>query len=96
MKENILNEIKASYSKTLRKEVVRNVLQHERNNDTEAIASSYETLNQIFSYIISQLNWEIPQNPSQLDDAPLKIIAEAFPKIDKTKWFKEQLLQIKK
>ena len=96
MEENILKEIKANYSKTLRKEVVRSILQHETNNDKEAIKSSYNTIDQIFSYVIGQLNWKMAEHTAKWDDAPLKIITEAFPKINKTKWFKEKQLQIKK
>lgn len=96
MKENVLKDIKASYSKTLRKEVVRNVLQHETNDDKEAIESSYNLLEQIFSYVIDKLEWKLSHNAGNWDDAPLRIIKEAFPKVDKTKWFKEKQLQIKK
>lgn len=94
MQEKIINAIKEQYSRDLRKQVVKTILQNEKANDKEALESSYKTLNQIFSYIISELKWSIANNSNSWDDTPLKIIKEAFPKIETTQWFKEQELNI--
>ncbi len=51
-------------------------------------------MKQIFSYVIAQLNWEIADHTSKWDDTPLKIMSLAFPKIETTKWFSQQKLNI--
>ena len=96
MHQKIIDALKESYTKTLRKEVVKNILLHEKNNDKEAQESSYKIMNQIFSYVISELGWSMSQNTNSWDDTPLKIISEAFPKIEKTKWYKDQQLVVTK
>jgi len=96
MEKKIIDALKESYTRTLRKEVVRNMLLHEKNNDKEAQESSYKIMNQIFSYVISELGWSISQNTNSWDDTPLKILSEVFPKIEKTKWYKDQGLSVKK
>ena len=78
----------------IRKQVVKTVLRDEKANDKEALKSSYNILNKIFAYIISELNWTISQNSATWDDTPLKIISEVFPKLESTQWFKDQQLSI--
>lgn len=95
MQEQIIATLKETYNRDLRKQVVKSILSNEKNNDKEALKASYNVINQIFSYIISELNWEISQNPSSWDYTPLKIISEVFPKIDNTQWFKDQQINIK-
>jgi len=92
MHQEIVNTIKERYSRDLRKGVVKNILQHEKNNDKEAQETSYKMIDQIFSYIISELSWRMPENSNAWDDTPLKVISEAFPKIETTKWFKDKKL----
>ena len=70
--------------------------EYEKNNDKEALESSYKVINQIFTYIISELGWSISQNTNDWDDTPLKIMSEVFPKIETTKWFKDQQLSVAK
>ena len=95
MHQNIVDTIKERYSRDLRKGVVKSILQHEKSDDKKAQESSYKVLNQIFSYVISELNWSISNSTNNWDDTPLKIITEAFPKIETTKWFKDQQLLVK-
>ncbi|WP_455755945.1 hypothetical protein [Sulfurimonas sp.] len=94
MNQEIVNTIKERYSRDLRKGVVKNILQHEKNDDKEAQEASYKMIDQIFSYIISELSWRLSENSNAWDDTPLKIISEAFPKIETTKWFKDKQLVI--
>ena len=96
MHQNIVDKLKESYSRKLRKEIVNNILKYENNNDKQAQESSYKILNQIFSYIISELGWNISKSTSSWDDAPLKIVCEVFPKIEKTKWYEMQHINVKK
>ena len=95
MQQKIIDALKEQYPRDLRKQVVKSMLSHEKNDDKEALESSYNIVNQIFTYIISELNWTISQNSNAWDDTPLKIICEVFPKLESTKWFKDQQLKTK-
>jgi len=96
MHENIVNAIKERYSRDLRKGVVKSMLEHEKSGDKEALESSYKVINQIFSYVMSELNWNLSSGTDSWDDTPLKIICEAFPKIESTKWYKDQQIVVEK
>ncbi|QFR49316.1 hypothetical protein FJR48_06075 [Sulfurimonas lithotrophica] len=93
--KQIIEILKEQYSRDIRKQLVKNILKHEKNDDKEAIESSYNIINQIFSYVMSELGWTFSQDSNSWDDTPLKIMQEVFPNIDKTKWFDSQLLQVK-
>ena len=95
MQEEIITTLKENYNRDLRKQVVRSILQSEKNNDQEGSESSYKVINQIFTYVISELKWRISDNSNSWDDTPLKIMSEVFPKIETTKWFAEQQLSVK-
>ena len=95
MQQKIIDTLKESYSRDLRKQVVKSILSHEKNDDKEALKSSYNIINKIFTYVISELNWTISQNSTTWDETPLKIICEVFPKLETTQWFKDQQLQTK-
>lgn len=96
MHQKIVDTIKESYSRDLRKGIVKSLLEHEKNNNKETLESSYKVINQIFSYVMSELGWSIAKSTNNWDDTPLKIISEAFPKIETTKWFKDQQLLVTK
>jgi DNA-binding ferritin-like protein len=51
-------------------------------------------MNQIFSYVISELGWTMAVNTKNWDSTPLDIMNEVFPKIEKSKWYLEQDLSI--
>ena len=92
--QKIVDFLKSQYSRNLRKQMVKNIQQHEKNSDKEAIKSSYAIMKQIFSYVISELNWSISDNSTKWDDRPLKIMSEVFPKLSTTEWFSEQQLTL--
>ncbi|QOP41316.1 hypothetical protein [Sulfurimonas marina] len=92
--EEIVQSLKEQYNRDLRKQIVKNILQHEKSNDKEAIQSSYNILNQIFSYVLNQLGWNITQDSSEWEDTPLQVMSEAFPQLKSTKWYQDQLLQV--
>ncbi len=94
MKQEIIDAIKSQYSRDLRKQMVRNILKNEQNSDKEALEASSKILSQIFSYVISELQWEIAEHTAKWDETPLEIMKQAFPKIETTKWFDEQQLKI--
>ena len=96
MHQDIVATLKEHYSRDLRKGIVKSMLEYERIGDEENKEASYKIINQIFSYVISQLNWNLAQNTNNWNDLPLLVINEAFPKIDTTEWFKERQLQVSK
>ena len=96
MHQEIIDTLKEQYSRDLRKKVVKSILTNEKSNDKKEQESSYKVINQIFTYVIGQLNWSISKNTNSWDDTPLKIISEVFPKIETTKWFKDQQLHVTK
>ncbi|EDZ62741.1 hypothetical protein SMGD1_2833 [Sulfurimonas gotlandica GD1] len=96
MHEQIIDALKEQYPRDLRKQVVKSILRNEKSDDKEALKSSYNILNKIFSYIMSELNWSISNNTNDWDETPLKILIEVFPKIETTKWFKDQQLSVSK
>jgi hypothetical protein len=93
--EQIIETLKDSYNRDIRKQLVKSLIKHEKDNDEEAIESSYKIVDQIFSYVLSELGWTLSSDSNSWDDKPLQIMLEVFPNIDKTKWFEDKLLQVK-
>jgi len=91
-KQEIIKTLKESYSRELRKQLVKRIQADEKEN----ILPNYKIVNQIFSYILAELDWTIPQSTQKWDSIPLDIMEEVFPQIEKTNWHKEQLLIAKK
>ena len=90
-KEELIQTLKSQYNKDLRKQLVRSLIDAEKNNDTDV---QYKLMNQIFSYVLAQLGWEMSKNVKEWDSTPLDIMIEVFPKIAKSKWFKEQHIKV--
>lgn len=91
-KQEIIATLKENYNRDLRKQVVKTILGQEKESSTP----NYQVINQIFTYVIKELNWKIEENIQDWDTTPLDIMEEAFPKIESTKWYEEQLLALKK
>jgi len=96
MHQHIVDTLKAQYSRDLRKQIVKSIIKSEKNDDKLTKKSSYKIINQIFSYIISELNWSIANSTSNWDDTPHKLLCEVFPKIETTQWFKNQKIDVSK
>jgi len=92
-KQEIIDTLKAQYSKDLRKQLVQSLRDAEQNGDT---TQQYKLMNQIFSCVLAQLGWTMASNVKEWDDRPLEVMQEVFPKINKTKWYKEQKLLAEK
>ena len=90
-KNKIIETLKAQYNRDLRKQLVKSLLDSEKNEDT---AQQYKLINQIFSYVISELGWTMAVNTKNWDSTPLDIMSEVFPKIKTSKWYLEQDLSI--
>jgi DNA-binding ferritin-like protein len=91
-KQEIIETLKNSYTRDIRKQVVKTLLTEEKGQQT----SHYKIINQIFSYVLSELGWNMPKSTQEWDSTPLDIMEEVFPQIEKTKWFQEQILLTKK
>jgi hypothetical protein len=93
--KKIIETLKDNYNRDTRKQLVKSLIANEKNQDQELIESSYKIVDQIFSYVISELSWTFSSDSNSWNDTPLKIMLEVFPNIDKTKWFEDKLLQVK-
>ena len=91
-KETIIETLKDNYNRDLRKQVVKTIITNEKQSENP----DYKIINQIFSYVLKELNWTIAANTKEWDNTPLDIMEETFPKIESTKWFNEQILTAKK
>ena len=94
--EHIIQTLKDNYTRDIRKQLVKSILSSEKNNDKSALQRQYNLMNQIFSYVLKECNWDMPSNSNELDNEPLNIMKEVFPKLDTTKWFTDQLLVVKR
>ncbi len=92
-KSVIIETLKTQYNRDLRKQLVRSLLEAEKEKDTD---KQYKLMNQIFSYVLSQLGWEMAKSTGNWDSTPLEVMDEVFPKISTSKWFMEQKLTTKK
>jgi len=91
-KQEIIEILKNNYHRDIRKQVVKTLLSEEK----EQQSPNYKIINQIFSYVLSELAWNMPKSTEDWDSTPLDIMEEVFPQIEKTKWFQEQILMVKK
>ena len=94
-KEKIINELKAQYSRDLRKQLVKTILSNEKDQDKTAIEQRYKLMNQIFSYVLKECNWSMSQNSGEWDNIPLEIMTAVFPKLETTQWYKKQGFVVK-
>ena len=92
-KQEIIDTLKAQYSKELRKQLVQSLRDAEQSEDDDR---QNKLMNQIFSYVLAQLGWTMASNIKEWDNRPLEVMQEVFPKIHKTKWYKEQKLLAEK
>ena len=91
-KTQIIETLKDNYNRDLRKQVVKTII----SNEKESKNPDYKIINQIFSYVLKELGWDLAKNTKNWDNTPLDIMEETFPKIESTKWFEEQILTAKK
>ncbi len=89
----LISVLKAQYSKDLRKQLVQALRDAEQSGDDDR---QTKLMNQIFSYVLAQLGWTMASNTKEWDDRPLEVMEKVFPKISKTKWYKEQQLLAEK
>jgi len=91
-REEIIQTLKATYSREIRKGLIRTILEKEKKDNALEIQEQYKIINQIFSYVLQQSGWTMGENSSLWDSSPLDTMREVFPKISTTKWYEEQLL----
>ncbi len=91
-KSEIIQTLKDNYNRDLRKQVVKTILTQEKEKDKP----DYKIISQIFSYVLKELDWKMPEKTEEWDYTPLDIMEETFPKLESTKWFEVQILSAKK
>jgi uncharacterized protein (UPF0297 family) len=90
--DELITLLKEQYSRTLRKQLIKTILENEKNGDKVLQDKNYNTINQIFSYVLHNCNWNIADNANNWDDTPLEIMIQVFPQIETTDWYKNQKL----
>ena len=88
--QQIIKFLKNSYPRDTRKQVVKSILFEESQNNT--LKDKYNIINQIFSYVLQELSWNMSKNSHEWDVKPLNIMKSVFPNIETTKWYKEQII----
>ena len=83
-KEELIETLKAQYSRDIRKQLVKSLLEAEKEKDTD---KQYKLMNQVFSYVLAQLGWSMPSGTEDWDPTPLEVMHEVFPKIMASKWY---------
>ena len=91
-KEKIIDDIRSKYPRELRKQLIKTILMQEKAKNAAALKESYGLIDQIFSYVLKECNWSMPDTSEAWDHTPLEIMDETFPKLSETKWYKDQLL----
>lgn len=91
-KSEIIQTLKDTYSRDLRKQVVKTILANENKQNT----ADNKIIDEIFSYVLNALNWKLPEKSEEWDYTPLDIMEETFPKIETTKWFEVQVVTARK
>jgi hypothetical protein len=91
--DEIIKTLKSQYNKDIRNQLVESLLEVEKAEETE---TQYKLMNQIFSYVLAQLGWNMAENTENWDTGPLEIMTEVFPEIQTTLWYKEQILSTDK
>jgi hypothetical protein len=95
MKNNeLIDMLKNTYPRDVRKQLVKSIIEQEKVCNTIEIKDHYKTIDQILSYVLKELNWELSSNSNTWNDEPLKIMLDVFPKIEMSKWYKNKNLMI--
>ena len=95
-KIGLIDTLKAQYNRDLRKQLVKSLLDAEKSKDSSVITKQYKLINQIFSYVLSELGWTMAENTENWDSTPLDVMTEVFPKIKTSEWYKEQHISVDK
>ena len=93
--EEIIELLKKQYPRELRKQLIKTILIDEKDSNEED-TKAMKMINQIFSFVLSQMSWKMADNSTKWDSTPLHVMSEVFPKIETTKWHKQRELQIDK
>jgi len=88
--EEIIETLKSHYPREVRKQLIKTVLQQEKDNNKENLEQQYKLINQIFSYVLKESNWQMGESSNSWDNKPLAIMSKVFPQISTTKWYSEQ------
>ena len=91
MRHEIAEKLKIAYNRDVRKQIVKSIIRQEKSD----LMPDYQIINQIFSYVLSEHKWNLSLNSKEWDSVPLDIMREVFPKIENTKWYKQQVLVAK-
>ena len=89
-KEEIIETLKAHYSRDVRKQLIKKLLETEKSKDEMLIDKQYQIINQIFNYVLKESNWKMGEDSESWDNSPLEVMVETFPKLKNTQWYQDQ------
>ena len=94
--QDTITLLKEQYDRDTRKQLIKSMLEDEKEKLPISESQAYHFINQIFSYVLKNSNWDITLNSSDWDSKPLDVMKEVFPKIESTAWYKSKNLSIDK
>jgi len=90
----LVETLKAHYSRDLRKQLVKSIISSEKNGDQATLQQQYQLINQIFSYVLKESGWKIGVDSKNWNSQPMEVMLEVFPKLETSNWYKEQELMV--
>ena len=90
----LVETLKAHYSRDLRKQLVKSIISSEKNGDQATLQQQYQLINQIFSYVLKESGWKIGVDSTNWNSQPMEVMLEVFPKLETSNWYKEQELMV--
>ena len=92
-RETLIETLKTHYPREVRKQLIKTILQHERDDNRLELTAQYKIINQIFSYVLHESGWRMGENSQAWDSKPLEVMSSVFPQIEDTEWYREQNIQ---
>ncbi len=86
VEENI-KFIEDSYPKDTRVELIVSLLELEKVKDEQNIQNVHNIIDQIFSVVLKNLQWNIASSSNDWDYRPIEIMKKTFPNIENTQWY---------
>ena len=84
----IISFLKSQYPRETRKQLVKSLLDAEKSKEIEDLVRIEKIIDQIFSYVLKELGWNMASNANEWDATALEIMKESFPKIETSRWYK--------
>ncbi len=88
-KDEIISTLKSQYPEDTRKALVQSLILGEKENNTQ----NYSIIDQIFSYVLHELAWDMNKSQEEWSNLPLEIMQNVFPDIEESIWYQSKILK---